>query len=268
MCIRDSYIYFLLEFVPGIELFDAIREIGLLDTRQTQFYVAQMILQIEYLHQSYIIYRDLKPENIMVTKSGYLKLIDMGSAKNMKTKSGLMSRTYSIIGTPHYMAPEIVSGKGYGFPADIWSIGICFYEFICGAVPFGEEKEDPYEIYEEIIKSSINYSSDLDVNAVDLMNIMLNKTPELRLQGGKFDSIKSHKFFEGFDWQKIVSQESKDVALIPTIDMNQYSKESVKIMEETALNTKKTILDVIKVDNNGVLNKPRGVRNQNWDEMF
>lgn len=50
-------------------------------------------------------------------------MIDMGSAKNMKTKSGVVSRTYSIIGTPHYMAPEIISGKGYSFPADIWSVG-------------------------------------------------------------------------------------------------------------------------------------------------
>lgn len=67
-------------------------------------------------------------------------------------------------------------------------------------MPFGEEKDDPFEIYEEIIRSTIKYPEDIDADAIDLMNIMLNKTPELRLQGGQFASLKTHKFFNGFDW--------------------------------------------------------------------
>lgn len=81
----------------------------------------------------------------------------------------------------------------------IWP-GICLYEFICGAVPFGDEVDDPFEIYQEIIKSQVKYPQDLDQNAQELMNIMLNKTPELRLQGGQFCAIKSHRFFEGLNW--------------------------------------------------------------------
>ena len=94
-----------------------------------------MILCMEYLHSRNIVYRDIKPENIMVDSYGYIKLIDMGTAKFLKSKAG---KTFTIIGTPHYMAPEILSGKGYSFPVDIWSIGICCFEFMCGGVPFAE----------------------------------------------------------------------------------------------------------------------------------
>jgi cGMP-dependent protein kinase len=111
-----------------------------------------MILALEYLHSNNIIYRDIKPENIMVDNKGYLKLIDMGTAKILKN-----CKTFTIIGTPHYMAPEIIQGKGYGFHVDIWSVGICLYEFMCGGVPFAEDIDDPYEIYEEIIKSNVRF---------------------------------------------------------------------------------------------------------------
>jgi cGMP-dependent protein kinase len=95
---------------------------------------------MEYLHTNNIIYRDIKPENIMVDDKGYMRLIDMGTAKFLKGKGG---RTYTIIGTPHYMAPEILTGKGYSYTVDLWSIGICLYEFMCGGVPYAEDADDP-----------------------------------------------------------------------------------------------------------------------------
>ena len=90
-------------------MFDVIRDIGLLSIEQAQFYVGQIVLALEYLHNRNTIYRDLKPENIMVEASGYLKIIDMGTAKELKKESYYKTRT--MIGTPHYMAPETISGK-------------------------------------------------------------------------------------------------------------------------------------------------------------
>ena len=81
-----------------------------------------MLLAIEYLHKLNIVYRDIKPENIMIDDRGYLKLIDMGTAKILKSKNGI-NKTFTLLGTPHYMAPEILKGKGYGLQVDLWSIG-------------------------------------------------------------------------------------------------------------------------------------------------
>ncbi|EGR27195.1 protein kinase domain protein [Ichthyophthirius multifiliis] len=126
-CFKDEFnVYFLLEFIQGQELFNVIRDIGLLSSWDSQFYVGSLILVVEYLHSSNVIYRDIKPENIMVNQKGYVKLIDMGTAKILKQNKGNITRTFTIIGTPHYMAPEIISGKGYNYLVDLWSIGIFF----------------------------------------------------------------------------------------------------------------------------------------------
>ena len=140
-----NYVYFLMDYIKGKELFDVIRDIGLLNKYQTQFYGASIMLAVQYLHERKFIYRDIKPENIMVLGNGYIKLIDFGTAKAINDK------TKTIIGTPHYMAPEVILGEGYSFKVDFWSIGICMYEFMCGGVPFGENHEEAMDVYISII---------------------------------------------------------------------------------------------------------------------
>jgi cGMP-dependent protein kinase len=95
--------------------------VDLLDNDQSRYYIGSILLAIEYLHSKNIIYRDLKPENIMVDKKGVLKVVDMGTAKILRQEDGM--KTFTILGTPHYMAPEILVSKGYGLNADLWSIG-------------------------------------------------------------------------------------------------------------------------------------------------
>ena len=80
----------------------------------------------EYLHGKNIVYRDLKPENILIGSDGYLKLTDFGFAKYCD------SRTYTLCGTPEYLAPEILLNKGHGKPVDWWCLGILIYEMIAG----------------------------------------------------------------------------------------------------------------------------------------
>nr|CAD79353.1 cGMP-dependent protein kinase [Paramecium tetraurelia] len=206
VCFRRSfkdqnYIYLLTEYVKGKELFHVIREIGLLNSYETQFYIAQMINILEKLHSQHIIYRDVKPENFIVMENGYIKLIDMGTAKVLKSRA---SKTYTLVGTPHYMAPEILKGKGYSFSTDLWSLGICFYELMCGEVPFaGDEEDDPFIIEEAILNGKLEYPQILkDFKAIKLMDQLMNRTPELRL-GGSFEALKVHPWFDGFQWEEL-----------------------------------------------------------------
>ena len=198
-CLKDDKnIFFLLEYIKGKELFDVIRDIGFLNKEQTNSYIASMMLAIQYLHERKIIYRDIKPENIIIEKNGYLKLIDFGTAKEIE------DRTKTISGTPHYMAPEIITGGGYSFQVDFWSISICMYEFMCGEVPFGEKEEDPMEIYFEIINKNLTFPDKYIIITKEfkhLMKKMLDKNPSYRLSN--YYSIKNHPWFRDFKWDEL-----------------------------------------------------------------
>ena len=200
-CLKDEKnIYFLMEYLKGKELFDVIRDIGLLNKEQTNFFIASMMIAVNYLHERKIIYRDIKPENIIVEKNGYIKLIDFGTAKEIE------DRTKTIIGTPHYMAPEIIMGGGYSFQVDYWSISICMYEFMCGGVPFGEKEEDPMDIYFAIINNHLSFPHkyiNVSKEFKSIMKKMLDKNPTYRLTN--FYSIKNHAWFKDFKWDELIN---------------------------------------------------------------
>lgn len=88
-------------------------------------------------------------------KNGYIKLNNFLCAKKLSKDIGY--RTFTQIGTPHYMAPEIIAGKGYSFAADLWSLGIIFYEFVVGKVPFGEDEDDPFKIHQLVLSRNVSY---------------------------------------------------------------------------------------------------------------
>ena len=215
-CLEDKKnIYFLMEYLKGKELFDVIRDIGLLDKEQTNFFVASMLIAINYLHSRKIIYRDIKPENIVVTRNGYIKLIDFGTAKEIE------DRTKTIIGTPHYMAPETIMGGGYSFPVDYWSISICMYEFICGGVPFGDKADDPMEIYFAIINNNLEFPKQIikDKEFKNIMRKMLDKNPAYRLTN--FYTIKTHPWFKDFKWDELINFNLK-APYLPIIPESTY----------------------------------------------
>ena len=204
---NENFIFFITEYIKGKELWEVIRDIGLLNKEQTQFYGASILLAINYLHKNKIIYRDIKPENIMVNTKGYVKLIDFGTVKEIK------ERTTTIIGTSHYMAPEILKGEGYSFQVDVWSIAVCMYEFFCGRLPFGEEYEDPMEIYKAVATDELVFPKFVkDGLFIELMHKMLNKNPANRLW--KFQQVKDDPYFKDFDWNKLISLSLKPPYMI------------------------------------------------------
>ena len=195
---NDTYIFFINEYIKGKELWEVIRDIGLLNKEQTQYYGGSILLAIDYLHKQKIIYRDIKPENVMVSIKGYIKIIDFGTVKEIQ------DRTSTIIGTSHYMAPEITKGEGYSFQVDIWSIAICMYEFFCGKLPFGEDYDDPMDIYRAVSQEELSFPNFVkDEKFMQLMNKMLRKNPTNRLW--KFKQIKEDPYFADFDWNKLIS---------------------------------------------------------------
>lgn len=106
------------------------------------------------------------------------------------------------------MAPEIITGKGYSFQVDLWSIGVIAYELFCGKLPFGESSDDPFTIYEEIINSSVSvkYPRNCSKATKAYIEKMLSKNPQHRIGGG-YEELKKHIFFDGFDWKALLNKE-------------------------------------------------------------
>jgi len=194
---------FVTEYMPGGELFYHLRKCRFFSEDKTRFYIAEIILGIEYLHQNNCIYRDLKPENILLDKDGHIRLTDFGLSKVTVSKKddGL---AYTICGTPEYLAPEILEGKGYTKSVDWWSLGALLYEMLVGYSPFKPKTKDK-RIDIKIYKAPIDYKNYLSVEAKSLIGGLLTLDPIKRLGSGKSDadSIKSHSFFKSLNWNDV-----------------------------------------------------------------
>jgi len=116
-------IFFVIQFLRGGELFQHLRNVRRFSEDRARFYSAEIILALDYLHAKDIIYRDLKPENILLDDEGHICLTDFGLAKYV----GNGTKANTFVGTPEYLAPEIITGIGHSKPADWWSLGILLY---------------------------------------------------------------------------------------------------------------------------------------------
>ena len=211
---NPQYLFLILEYVAGGELFSLLRNNINFPVEQAKFYTAHIITIFEYLHSKNIIYRDLKPENILINKNGYLKLTDFGFAKVINN-----NKTYTLCGTPEYLAPEIILNKGHGKPVDWWTMGILLYEMLVGIDPFSDD--DPMMIYQKIIKGKIRFPNTIDKNAKSLIKHLLIADTTKRfgcLKNGVKDIV-NHRFFNGFDWRSFVFIKM-DPPYIPPIKQN------------------------------------------------
>eukprot|EP00415_Alexandrium_ostenfeldii_P000223 UN0223 len=170
---------------------------GRLPPDHAKFYAAELLLAFDYLHNSFgIAYRDLKPENVMIDRDGNVKLIDFGFAKVVWT-----DLAYTIVGTPEYLAPEIIQSIGHGIPVDMWSLGILIYEMLAGYPPFFAG--NPYEIYKKILGMDIKYPRHLDVKAKDLIQRLL-----VQSAGRRYTTIAclQHVWFDYVEWMSLLHQ--------------------------------------------------------------
>lgn len=185
-----------MEYVPGGELRTQISEMESLPLYMARFYSAEVILALEHLHDLGIAYRDLKPENILIDQSGHVKISDLGFAKRLE------DRTYTLCGTPEYLAPEVIKREGHGKEVDIWALGILIFEMLVGLPPYIDRS--PADVFDRILHEDFEFQYGFDGDARDLIEKCLKKDPRNRIS---IEEIKKHKWFHDLDFEKVGKKE-------------------------------------------------------------
>lgn len=273
------FLYIVMEYMKGGDFANLLEGIGAFDENAAKYYLAQLVLAVDYLHSKNIIHRDLKPDNILVDGQGKIKLTDFGlseinmnsykkkyeeaknpliasdsddsdepldlstlliqkvSSEDKRIKAhenklklnqdlhkisnnnliaGMKPVQKKILGTPDYIAPEVLEQKEVTNMVDWWAVGVIAYEFMTGGLPFNDDSPD--KIFENIKNKKMKWpealQSMLSPAAQDFIKRLLDYDPQSRLGAHGFEEIKNHDFFKGFDWDKI---DEMDPPFVPQV---------------------------------------------------
>jgi len=211
---KDAHnLYMVMDFVSGGELFSLLRKSQRFPDPVAKFFAAEVALALDYLHSLDIIYRDLKPENILLAADGHIRFADFGFARYCPDV------TWTLCGTPDYLAPEIVQSKGYNKSVDWYALGVLVFEMLAGYPPFFSEDSNPMKLYEKIIAAKVRYPSHFGVNAKDLIRNLIASDLTKRfgnLANGSRD-IFGHCWFQEVDWERLFRKEIP-APYVPQID--------------------------------------------------
>ncbi|KAJ8433370.1 hypothetical protein Cgig2_020450 [Carnegiea gigantea] len=264
----DEYLYLIMEYLPGGDMMTLLMRKDTLTEDEARFYVAETVLAIESIHKHNYIHRDIKPDNLLLDRNGHMKLSDFGLCKpldcrNLQEKdftvvnnfSGALhndgrpvapKRTqqeqlqhwqknrrmlaYSTVGTPDYIAPEVLLKKGYGMECDWWSLGAIMYEMLVGYPPF--YSDDPMSTCRKIVnwRHHLKFPEEarLSQEAKDLIcKLLCNVDQRLGTKGA--DEIKAHPWFKGIEWDKLYQREA---AFIPEVN-DELDTQNFEKFEET-----------------------------------
>ena len=196
-----KYLYFILELCPNGDLLGLIENKGRIEEAAAKFYLAEVILALEYLHGSGIIYRDLKPANVLIDSEFHVKLADFGLAKEKFNK---VNPAMTMAGTPAYLPPEIVEKKGASFFSDVYGLGPLLYELLTGKTPYFDEDLDL--LFQNIKTAKLSFPEYVSQHARDFITSVMNKDPSKRPQ---ISQIKRHQLFRKFDWEAMLYKRIK-----------------------------------------------------------
>ena len=226
-----------MEFINGKNLDDYLTRIRKMNLNETRFYIGSILIMVEYLQKKLIAHRDIKPANIIIDSNGYLKMIDFGTAKI------LHNYTNTVIGTPHYISPEILDNGGYSLSCDFWSVGVCMFEMFYGVYPFGHYANEVLQIYKEVLRKEPHFPSNepkySHVN--NFIKDLLTKKVNQRICN--VSVLKKKPFFEGFDFDQLIDFKLKPPYLPNVkdvqIELNENNLFDNMIQEDKTILTRK-----------------------------
>ncbi|RDX66265.1 putative serine/threonine protein kinase IREH1, partial [Mucuna pruriens] len=230
-------LYLVMEYLNGGDLYSLLRNLGCIDEEVARVYIAEVVLALEYLHSLRVVHRDLKPDNLLIAHDGHIKLTDFGLSKvglinstddlsgpavigtsllgedepQLSTSEHQIEqrKKRSAVGTPDYLAPEILLGTGHGYTADWWSVGIILFELLVGIPPFNAEH--PQTIFDNILNRKIPWPrvhEEMSPEAQDLIDRLLTEDPNQRLGARGASEVKHHVFFKDINWDTLARQKA------------------------------------------------------------
>ncbi|KAJ3161927.1 hypothetical protein HDU88_007159 [Geranomyces variabilis] len=197
-------LYLVLDYMNGGELFYHLQKETAFSEERARFYTCELVLALEHLHKYNIVYRDLKPENILLDSTGHIALTDFGLCKE---NVSFNDTTNTFCGTAEYLAPEVLTGQGYGKAVDWWSLGILFFEMTTGLPPFYSENTNL--MYKQILHNQLLFPPGFSERAQLLVRGLLERDPRARLGGGAEDAaeVRRQPFFQGVEWDKLLKKQ-------------------------------------------------------------
>ncbi|CAD8158460.1 unnamed protein product [Paramecium pentaurelia] len=253
---KPEKLYFVMEYLEGGDFADFLKLHKDLSFQTLQFYLAQIVVILEYIHSKGVAHRDLKPENLMLSKNGHLKLIDFGTSmvvhenkvpveflqkyKQIKSSFQIQEGSFinraSFVGTAEYVSPEMLEEEPCEYAVDLWALGIICYKMFTGVTPFIDSTQ--YLVFQNVKNAQVKIPENVPKVAANLIQKILVRNPQERLGSQSMADLKSHPFFKGIEWDKlfqmqapqpkVVSVKSVEKSIDPDLQLGGKRKSKLK----------------------------------------